>query len=270
MSAQDHTNTSQQPECYQYQEVSDNQNTGQFPLAAETALAISYNGISHAVMMISPGDVEDFVLGFSLSNGIIDVATQIHDMVVSESDGACLADVTLSNKALWILKQSRRQLAGTSGCGICGVAALEQALPALTPLIPAPLPAPELFLALRSKITAVQQQARCSGAMHAALYLDGDGHIQLCREDIGRHNALDKLIGALLRKQLNPHTGMVVLTSRGSLELVQKAVRAKVGTLVTLAAPTALSVDWARRYNLNLLHLPRQSAPRLYSPAHDK
>lgn len=102
---------------------------------------------------------------------------------------------------------------------------------------------------------------------HAALYVNEAGNVALCREDIGRHNALDKLIGAIIGAKIDPQRGFVVMTSRCSLELIHKAVRAKIATLVTLSAPTALTVQWARRHHLNLIHLPKEGAARLYSPA---
>lgn len=145
--------------------------------------------------------------------------------------------------------------------------ALDQALPSLTPLSPVAPPNPVLFNELRNRIQQAQVLARHSGALHAALYANELGEITLCREDIGRHNALDKLIGAMVNDKVNRQHGFVVMTSRCSLELIHKAVRAKIATLVTLSAPTALTVQWARRHHLNLIHLPKGSAPRLYSPA---
>ncbi|WP_417360065.1 formate dehydrogenase accessory sulfurtransferase FdhD [Gallaecimonas pentaromativorans] len=240
---------------------------GHFPLASETALAISYNGINQAVMMVSPGNLEDFVLGFSLTNEIVESPADIYDIQLSAGEESHSAEVEIASRNFWELKKSRRLMAGTTGCGICGVEAIEQALPELIALTPAPLPPAALFDNLRQRISEAQEVARASGALHAALYVDAKGEILLCREDIGRHNALDKLIGALFNHHLDAASGFVVMTSRCSLELIHKAVRAKIATLVTLSAPTALTVNWARRYRLNLIHVPHRSAPRVYSPA---
>lgn len=246
-----------------------NQARHQAVLAEETALAISYNGISQAVMMVTPNDLEDFVLGFSLSNRLIARPEELYDTQLAGQGEARQAELTIASRAFAGLKQQHRQLAGSSGCGVCGIAALEHALPTMSPLSPAPLPPARLFAQLRQRLTEHQQLAQPSGALHAALYLDNQGEVLFCREDIGRHNALDKLIGAIYRAGLSPHEGMVVMTSRCSLELIQKAVTTQIGTLVTLSAPTALTVQWARRYRLNLIHLPHHSGPRLYSPAAD-
>lgn len=252
---------------YHYVELAESQQDGQAALANETALAISYNGISHSVMMVSPSDLEDFIYGFSLSAGLIDSFDEVYDIRLTPHADAINAEVQVSNRAFWALKQQRRTLAGNSGCGLCGVEALEQALPQLQSLAPSPLPAAAHLQGLRTRIHAEQTMARHSGAVHAALFVDDQGQIRLCREDIGRHNALDKLLGALHCEGTNPRKGFAVVTSRCSLELIHKALRAGIGTLVSLSAPTTLSVQWARQHNLNLIHLPQQSAPRVYSPA---
>ncbi|WP_339488742.1 formate dehydrogenase accessory sulfurtransferase FdhD [Pseudomonas sp. EL_65y_Pfl2_R95] len=263
----DATDSTESPADYHYAELTEANATDAVTLADECALAISYNGINHAVMMVSPSFVEDFIAGFSLSNSLVNGIEEIYDIQLERSGDALTAQVTLSNRAFWALKDHRRQLAGTSGCGLCGVEALDQALPALAPLPASPLPPAEHLLELRQRISAQQQLARSSGALHAALMVDADGAIKLCREDIGRHNALDKLIGALAHRSLDPQRGFAVITSRCSLELIQKAIRAGISTLVSLSAPTALSVQWARRHNLNLIHLPHHSSPRVFSPA---
>jgi len=264
------TGDSAPQDAYAYVELDASGQRGKAVLAEECALAISYNGISHAVMMVSPSAVEDFVAGFSLSGSLVDDLDDIYDIQVKRAGAALSAEVQISSRAFWALKQQRRNLAGTSGCGLCGVEALEQALPQLDVLSGSPLPPAAHLQGLRERIGQFQRLARQSGALHAAAFVDNTGEIRLCREDIGRHNALDKLIGALLRERLEPRQGFALVTSRCSLELIHKAVRAKIGTLVSLSAPTSLTVEWARRHHLNLIHLPHHSAPRVYSPAPDE
>ncbi|WP_188984779.1 formate dehydrogenase accessory sulfurtransferase FdhD [Pseudomonas matsuisoli] len=236
-------------------------------LAEECALAIAYNGISQAVMMVTPTDLEDFVVGFSLGNGTVESIDEIYDLTLSGEGESRNADVQIANRAFWELKQQRRQLAGTSGCGLCGVEALDQALPELPVLTPAPLPPAEWLEGLRDRIAEFQPLGQHCGAVHAAVFMDANGTLLFGREDIGRHNALDKLIGALLRQGRSPAEGVAVVTSRCSLELIHKALRAGIRTLVSFSAPTGLAVQWAQRHHLNLIHLTHHSAPRVYSPA---
>ena len=236
-------------------------------LAEEVALAIAFNGISQAVMLVTPTDLEDFIVGFSLGSGIIEDASDIYDLQLSGTGSAQYAQVTIANRAFWNLKQQRRQLAGTSGCGLCGVEAVEQALPDLKVLPGAPLPPAEWLDGLRQRISAFQPLGQHCGAVHAAVFMNAEGELLLGREDIGRHNALDKLIGGLIRQKIPTTGGLAIVTSRCSLELIQKVLRAGIQTLVSLSAPTGLAVQWARRHNLNLIHLPQKNAPRVYSPA---
>jgi len=236
-------------------------------LAEEVALAIAYNGISQAVMLVTPTDLEDFIVGFSLGSGIIQDATDIYDLQLSGSGSAQYAQVTIANRAFWNLKQQRRQLAGTSGCGLCGVEAVEQALPDLEVLPGAPLPPAAWLDGLRQRISEFQPLGQHCGAVHAAVFMNDKGQLLLGREDIGRHNALDKLIGGLIRQNIPTTGGLAIVTSRCSLELIQKVLRAGIQTLVSLSSPTGLAVQWARRHNLNLIHLPQKNAPRVYSPA---
>lgn len=256
-----------QPESFSYRELTGDRPVIENRLPSESALSISYNGINQAVMMVTPGNLEDFIRGFTLSTGVIEHFREVHDIRIRAQGEAYFADVDITNRAFWNLKTQRRHLAGTTGCGICGVEAIEQALPDLEPLQPSLPPSENLFAGLRMRIQEAQLAAKQSGALHAALYVDPIGEIALCREDIGRHNALDKLIGAMADQHYDPQQGFVVVTSRCSLELIHKAVRAKVATLVSLSAPTALTVQWARRNHLNLIHLPQSNVPRLYSPA---
>ena len=153
-----------------------------------------------------------------------------------------------------------------SGCGLCGVEAVEQALPELNVLPGAPLPPIEWLEGLRQRIGEFQPLGRHCGAVHAAVFMNNQGQLLLGREDIGRHNALDKLIGALVRQEIPIIGGLAIVTSRCSLELIQKVLRAGIQTLVSLSSPTGLALQWARRHNLNLIHLPQHSAPRVFSP----
>ena len=254
---------------YDYQELQADL-SGSTALADEVALAISYNGISQAVMLVTPSDLEDFVVGFSLASGIVNGVDEIYDMRLSGCGAAQQADVEIASRAFWALKDHRRQMAGTSGCGLCGVEAVEQALPDLPVLTKAQLPPVAWLAGLRDRIAAFQPLGQHCGAVHAAVFMNAEGELLLGREDIGRHNALDKLIGALMRQKIDLAGGMAIVTSRCSLELIQKALRAGIQTLVSLSSPTGLALQWARRHNLNLIHLPHHSAPRVYSPAMEK
>lgn len=240
--------------------------TQKFALAEEVALSISYNGINYAVMLITPNDIEDFIVGFSLCNDIIEHPRQLYGIELTHHKEHINAEVEIANQAFWKLKENKRQLAGASGCGLCGVEALDNALPQLTSIDVSPLPDVSWFKGLRSLISNAQALAQQSGAVHGALYIDAKRNVLACREDIGRHNAFDKLIGAITTKKLFQSEGIVVLTSRCSLELVQKAIRAKLPLVVTLSAPTALSVKWASRYGLTLIHVPKYDPPRAYAP----
>ncbi|WP_339544875.1 formate dehydrogenase accessory sulfurtransferase FdhD [Pseudomonas sp. RA_35y_Pfl2_P32] len=253
-------------QSYQYCNL-DHSASASTALAEEVALAIAYNGISQAVMLVTPTDLEDFIVGFSLGSGIVSELSDIYDLQLSGSGSAMYAQVNIASRAFWNLKQQRRQLAGTSGCGLCGVEAVEQALPQLPVLPGAPLPPAEWLEGLRQRINAFQPLGQHCGAVHAAVFMNNQGELLLGREDIGRHNALDKLIGALVRQDIPTAGGVAIVTSRCSLELIQKALRAGIQTLVSLSSPTGLALQWARRHNLNLIHLPHKSAPRVYSPA---
>lgn len=253
---------------YDYSELEDN-HPASADLAEEVALAIAFNGISQAVMLVSPTDLEDFVVGFSIGSGIVEHIDDIYDVKLAGSGSALHAQVEIASRAFWNLKTQRRQMAGTSGCGLCGVEAVEQALPDLKALPGAPLPPAEWLAGLRQRINTFQPLGQHCGAVHAALFMDANGELLMGREDIGRHNALDKLIGALLRQRIDTTGGLAVVTSRCSLELIQKVLRAGIQTLVSLSSPTGLALQWARRHNLNLIHLPQHSAPRVYSPARE-
>lgn len=234
-------------------------------LVEEAAVSVNINGINHAVMMVTPDDLDDFAIGFLFGEGIIQGNHDVHDIQITASEYGFVLDVTIANRCLAALSQRKRRLTGTTGCGICGVEAIEHALPALTPLAPLVPPATASLAGLRERIAPWQSKARQSGALHAALALDALGEIVACREDIGRHNALDKLIGMQLRQQTPSHT--LVITSRCGSELIHKAVQFGAAHLISLASPSQLAVRLALKYNLNLIHVPRFDAPVCYSHA---
>jgi FdhD protein len=234
-------------------------------LVEEAAVSVNINGINHAVMMVTPDDLDDFAIGFLFAEGIIQGNQDVHEIQVTASEYGVVLDVTIANRCLAALNQRKRRLTGATGCGICGVEAIEHALPALTPLVPQTPPAATTLVNLRERIAPWQCKARQSGALHAALALDAYGEIVACREDIGRHNALDKLIGMQLRQPTRHAT--LVITSRCGSELIHKAVQFGAAHLISLASPSQLAVRLALKYNLNLIHVPRFDAPVYYSHA---
>ncbi|MBB3101959.1 formate dehydrogenase accessory sulfurtransferase FdhD [Azomonas macrocytogenes] len=246
-------------------------------LIEEMPLAISYNGLGHAVMMVTPRDLEDFLFGFSLSEGVINSADEIRDWSIEAAPLSChldtsaatalAADIHLSPRVLDSLKQTRKRRQGATGCGICGIESLDEAMPPLPRLEASPPPPLSQLEPLRDYLFSQQTLGGQAGAIHAAALLDPDGQLLACREDIGRHNALDKLIGASLRARRDLRGHAAVMSSRCSTELIQKALRAGLSTLIHLASPSVLAVQLARRQGLNLIHLPRHSGPRLYAGA---
>ncbi|MCH1931271.1 formate dehydrogenase accessory sulfurtransferase FdhD [Shewanella sp. A25] len=239
-------------------------------LVEEVAASINLNGVNYAVMMTTPDNFEDFVIGFLFGEGIIQNDRDVHDIGITEIEDGYLLDVTLANRCLFALKQRKRRLVGATGCGICGVEAMGHALPDLPKLAPTlPLELNNLN-GLKAQIDAFQVKAKHSGAIHAAFALSSDGNIFCCREDIGRHNALDKLIGSLLRQSPTDndmHCDTLLITSRLSSELIQKAVRYGASNLISLASPSQLAVKLAMRYHLNLIHIPKFDPPIYYTNA---
>ncbi|MGI9282342.1 MAG: formate dehydrogenase accessory sulfurtransferase FdhD [Endozoicomonas sp.] len=235
------------------------------PLPDEVAVSLSYNGISHAVMVASDNDLEDFALGFTLSEGLVSHSDHIYSISSTQTDLGFVLEIKIAQRDFQNLKKRRRNLQGRSGCGLCGHESLESTFSPLALLPGSALPPGENLQGIRQRIRDWQPLGADSGALHAAALLNQTGDIILCREDIGRHNALDKLLGAAIKQSVDLSSSCIVMTSRCSIELVRKAVRCRLGTLVTLAAPSSLSVATARTHHLNLIHISRQGEARLYS-----
>ena len=222
-------------------------------VAEETPIALTYNGISHAVMLATPADLEDFAVGFSLSEGIVGSFAEIHDVEVTSSDEGLTVDVTIGNGPFALLKDRRRTLAGRTGCGLCGTESLSQVIRPLERVVSSfAIDAPTLQTLSRALAAGQPLHAR-TGATHAAGWGRSDGTLPLVREDVGRHNALDKLIGALARQRIDTSDGIAMLTSRASSEMVQKSATVGIPMLAAISAPTGLAVRIAEDTGVTLI-----------------
>ena len=234
-------------------------------VAAEVPVALEYNGLSHTVMLASPADLEDFALGFSLTEGIVDSPGDILGCEIAETGEGIRIGMRISGECFSRLDDRRRNLAGRTGCGLCGVENLRQVrrdLPAVR------ASATMTIAALRrglEGLPAFQTLQRLTGAAHAAAWISGEGAIVCAREDVGRHNALDKLIGALARQGGDFGAGAALITSRASYEMVQKAAAAGIGIVAAVSAPTSFAVRLAEELNVTLLGFLRPNGQVLYT-----
>lgn len=231
--------------------------SGPDQLAVEVPVALEFNGISHAVMLATPCDLEDFALGFALSEGIIQSPAECYSADIEGSDKGLTIHCRISSRAFMALKGRRRNLAGRTGCGLCGVESLQDVLRE----VPAPVQGTQLAMsAMRTALAALgsrQPLNHATGGMHAAAWSDASGRLLHVREDVGRHNALDKLIGALTSRGADLRDGFLIVTSRASVEMVQKAAMVGISSLVAISAPTALAVEAAESAGMLLVAFAR-------------
>ena len=238
-------------------------------IAEETPVALEYNGIAHTVMLATPADLEDFAVGFSLSEGLVDRRADIFSIDIEQADQGITLRMQVAGEAFARLKQRRRGLAGRTGCGLCGVESLAQVTRELSPLHAGePFPLPALQTAIAS-LPTWQAMQRASGATHAACWVTRDGAIAYLREDVGRHNALDKTLGALARADFAPAEGAAIVTSRASFEMVQKAAALGIATLAAVSAPTAAAIRLAERLNVTLIGFLRGDSCVIYTRPDD-
>lgn len=234
-------------------------------VAEETPVALEYNGIAHAVMLASPVALEDFATGFSLSEGIIASPRELLDLEVEPAPEGVRIAMRLTGQAFARLQGRRRGLEGRTGCGLCGVERLEQVrrpLPALA--VAARIDMREIMAAM-NRFDQRQDLRSLTGATHAAAWLATGQAPTFLREDVGRHNALDKLIGALARARIDASRGAALLTSRASFEMVQKAAAVGIGIVIARSAPTALAVRCAQALGLTLVGFARRGRLVVYS-----
>ncbi|MEM7721143.1 MAG: formate dehydrogenase accessory sulfurtransferase FdhD [Pseudomonadota bacterium] len=234
-------------------------------LPEEVPVAVTCNGSTQAVMMCSPQNLEDFAVGFALTEGFVARTGQIESVEVIETEAGIEARLWIEEPCVEALGDRRRAMMGPVGCGLCGIDSLEQAmrdLPVLGEGVSFHLA--EIASATEA-LRAHQPLHDLTNAVHAAGFLTSAGGLQMAREDVGRHNALDKLIGALARDGINPATGAFVITSRVSVEMVQKTVLAGATTLIAVSAPTAHAVRMANASNLTLAAFARGAQVELFT-----
>lgn len=232
-------------------------------IAQEVPIALAYNGESHAVMMASPIDLHDFALGFSITERIIDQTSDIRAVSIREAAQGITVNIQINPTLMKRLKGKRRQLSGRSGCGICGITDLAAALPKIDPLKDSDLPSHKIIDQAVNTLKNNQVLQEQCGAVHCAGLFTLNGDLLTLREDVGRHNALDKLIGSEIN---NMQSGsFIVMSSRASHELIAKVAISGIHTLVTISAATSLAVDLAQKTNLNLIGFVRDKRQIIYA-----
>jgi FdhD protein len=224
-------------------------------LPEEVAVALQFNSEPYTVMMATPADLRDFAIGFVLAEGLIANVSDIKGVLVMPVENGITVDVAVDESAINPARLVRRSVEGRSGCGLCGVEDIASAIRPLAPIARSQAPTTQAILKAAKALPGKQPMNRLNRTVHGAAWVAHDGEILIVREDVGRHSALDKLIGALAQAQTDPASGFVLMTSRCSFELVQKSVTFGIGALVTVSAPTALARDLAEKSNLFLAAL---------------
>ncbi|MDV7636739.1 formate dehydrogenase accessory sulfurtransferase FdhD [Acinetobacter baumannii] len=234
-------------------------------IVQEYPIALVYNGISHAVMMATPTDVDLFAKGFSLSEGILTSLKELYTLDVHQNELGITVEMTISSRAFAALKEHRRMMVGRTGCGLCGIESLEQFqldVPKIT------TPASKIWLeqipSAISHLKTQQEITALTGGAHAAAWVV-DGQIVALFEDVGRHNALDKLLGYLAQENYDTSLGFVVMTSRASYELIRKCAQLNIGLLASISAPTSMAIQLAKQSGLTLASFCRGDGFVLYT-----
>lgn len=236
-------------------------------IAVEVPVALVYNYISHAVMMATPSDLEDFALGFSLTEAIITSPDEVNHIHVQSGKKGMTVRLQISEARFDALRERRRNMVGRTGCGLCGVESLKQAIHPVETVQTVAV-SDEAIQAALTRVNQHQPLQQMTGATHAAAWCDLAGNILCIREDVGRHNALDKLIGAFKKTDLSVAAGFVLVTSRASYEMVQKSAYAGFGCLVAVSAPTSLAIEQAQKANMKLVGFARDGRHIVYHDPH--
>ena len=223
----------------------------------EVPIAILFNSAPYAVMMATPADLDDFAVGFALAEGIITSASHIKGILTLPSEEGQAVDLAVDEKHLNRNRMVKRSLEGRVGCGLCGIEDIKDAIRMPEGIVVNTTLSHEAVAKAYDALPQFQPMNAVNRTVHAAAWCSPDGAILLSREDVGRHNALDKLIGALAKSKANLHDGFVLMSSRCSFELVQKCALAGIGALATISAPTALALQLAKQAGLKLAALSK-------------
>jgi FdhD protein len=231
----------------------------------ETALALTYNGGTYAVMMGTPQDLRDFAVGFSLNEGVVQSPADIESLDIVELDDGIELRMWLSSDKAALLSERRRHIAGPTGCGLCGIDSIAEAVRPAAVVASGRSFSPREIMAAMASVAPLQKINIETRAVHAAAFWTPARGIIALREDVGRHNALDKLAGALAGEKVDAREGMVLLTSRVSVEMVQKTAAIGAPLMVAVSAPTALAVRMAEAANVTLAAIARSDGFEIFT-----
>ena len=235
-------------------------------VAEEVPVALVFNGLSHAVMLATPQDLEDFAIGFSLSEGIVAARSDIFSVEIESRESGVELGLHVAASCQHALKARRRALAGRTGCGLCGVESLEQAICRPSKRVShGRVVSHGALVRAQRELSRMQKLFALTGAVHAAAWCRWDGEVVCVREDVGRHNALDKVIGALAVAGEDFGAGFAVLTSRASYEIACKAAAVGIGLVATVSAPTGMAVRVAEEAGMTLIGFLRDDRFSVYA-----
>lgn len=230
----------------------------QHDIATEVPVSLVYNGISYAVMMATPMDLEDFGIGFSISEGIIQNKNELEGIKIFQEEKGILLAMDIPAERFAKIAHRKRQMTGRTGCGLCGIESLDHVVHLPRSVQGNVKISVRAIYKAYESLYGLQPEKQTTGALHGAAFVSPDGDIRLVREDVGRHNALDKLIGAASGAGMEPDSGFILVTSRCSFEMVQKTVAFGTPVLAAISAPTTLAVSLAEKSRLTLVALARK------------